>query len=73
MNTDLKTKVEQLAKETGKTQIEVITALQAAVAVTGNELLLDELCNLKWDYINTDSTTALPAWVDRKDSIEDWL
>jgi predicted negative regulator of RcsB-dependent stress response len=49
--TELKSNVEQLAKEEGKTEIEIISSLQAACAVTKNDELLDALCELKWDYI----------------------
>jgi hypothetical protein len=47
---DLKTNIEKLAKDEGKTELEVITQLQAVVAITGDEELLEELCELKWDY-----------------------
>jgi len=48
---ELKTNIEKLAKEENKTELEIITSLQAAVAAKGNEELLDELSELKWDYI----------------------
>lgn len=49
--TELKTNVEKLAAEKGQTELEIITLLQAAAAKTDNEELLDDLCELKWDYI----------------------
>jgi len=48
---ELKANVEKLAAEEGKTEIEIISALQTACAVTKNDELLDALCELKWDYI----------------------
>ena len=49
--TELKRNVEELAKQEGKTQIEIITTLQVAAAATDNAELLDALCDLKWEYI----------------------
>jgi len=49
--TDLKTNVETLAKQEGKSPLEIITMLQAGAAKTEDEALLDALCELKWDYI----------------------
>ena len=47
----LRTNVEQLAKEQGKTALEIITQLQAAASQTGNTQLLEDLCKLKWNYV----------------------
>lgn len=51
---DLKQNVEKLAAEKGKTELEIITAMQVGTMVTGNDELLEELCELKWDYIEWD-------------------
>ena len=48
---DLKTNVEKIAKQEGKTPLEVISELQAGATTIGNNDLLDMLCDLKWDYI----------------------
>lgn len=48
---ELKTNVEQLAKEEGKTELEIITLLQAGAAKIEAKKLLEMLCELKWDYI----------------------
>ncbi len=49
--TELKNNVEKFAVERNQTELEIITALQAVAAKTDNEELLDDLCELKWDYI----------------------
>lgn len=43
--------IEQLAKEEGKTPLEIISMLQAAAAKTGDTKTLDALCELKWEFI----------------------
>ena len=48
---ELKKNIETLAKEQDKTELEIISLLQAAAAKTENNELLEELCELKWDYI----------------------
>ena len=48
---ELKANIEKLAEEENKTPLEIITQLQPAAAATGNDELLDALCELKWDYI----------------------
>ena len=48
---ELKDSVEKIAVEQGKTPVQVITELQAAVTLTGNDELLDDLCEIKWDYL----------------------
>jgi len=48
----LKISVEQLAQDENKTELEIITQLQAAATMTSNEELLNDLSELKWDYIN---------------------
>jgi hypothetical protein len=47
----LRTNVEALAAEENKSPLEVISMLQAAAAKTGNEELLEQLCELKWAYL----------------------
>ena len=49
--TELKQNIEKLAAERNQTELEIITMLQAAAAKIDNEELLEELCELKWDYI----------------------
>ena len=49
--TELKKNIEKLALEQGKTELEIITTLQAVAAKTDNEELLEDLCDLKWDYL----------------------
>jgi len=48
---NLKTNIETIAADEGITPIEAITLLQTAAAAAGDETLLDELCEIKWDYI----------------------
>jgi hypothetical protein len=47
----LRTNVETLAAEENKSPLEVISMLQAAAAKTGNSELLEQLCELKWAYL----------------------
>ncbi len=47
----LKDQVEKLAEEKKETPLDIITQLQTAAAVTNNEELLDQLSELKWEYI----------------------
>ena len=49
---ELKTNVEKLAEEEGKTILEIISELQAGAAKIGNDEVLDALCELKWEHIN---------------------
>lgn len=49
---ELKAEVEQLAKEDRKTELEIITELQAGAVQMGDFRLLEALCKLKWDYIS---------------------
>ena len=49
---NLKAQVEQLARDKCKTEIEIITLLQVAANHTNNQELLEQLCELKWDYID---------------------
>lgn len=51
---DLKSNIETLASEQGKSALEIITELQKGATITGNEALLDVLCEIKWDYISLD-------------------
>jgi hypothetical protein len=48
---ELKKNIEILAAQENKTQLEIITQLQAGAAITENNELLDMLCEVKWDYI----------------------
>lgn len=48
---ELKKNVEQVARDEGKTVLETISLLQTGCVATGNDELLDALCDLKWDYI----------------------
>lgn len=48
---DLKKHIETLAGENNKTEIEIITDLQAAAAALDNESMLDTLCEVKDHYI----------------------
>ena len=49
--TELKRSVETIAAEQGKTPLEIITTLQGVAAKTGNDELLNDLCELKSEYI----------------------
>jgi len=49
---ELKTNVEKLAEEEGKTILEIISELQAGASKIGNDEVLDALCELKWEHIN---------------------
>jgi hypothetical protein len=51
MDNSLKAQVEKMARDDGKTELEIITLLQVAANHTNNQELLDQLCELKWDYI----------------------
>ena len=48
---ELKANIELLAKEEGKSALEIITALQTGAARLGDEESLKILCDVKWDYI----------------------
>lgn len=48
---ELKANIETLAAQEGKSALEVITMLQGAAAKTGNSELLEQLCEVKWDYL----------------------
>lgn len=48
---ELKAKIETMAKDEGKTPLQIISLLQTGAAKTGNDALLDQLCEIKWDYI----------------------
>lgn len=47
----LKANIEALAAAEGKTELEIITQLQAAAALTGENGLLEMLCELKWNIL----------------------
>lgn len=49
--TELQKNVETLARKAGQTELEIITQLQTAAAIINDEELLEELCELKWKYI----------------------
>ena len=44
--------VEEMATETNRTEIEIITAMQAGAAILGDEAVLSDLCALKNYYID---------------------
>ena len=48
---ELKQNIEKLATEENKTEVEIISELQAGAAKMGQEEVLEALCELKWDYI----------------------
>ena len=47
----LKAAIEATAKEENKTEIEIISLMQAGCALKNDEATLEILCDLKWDYI----------------------
>ena len=49
--TELKSNIEAIAQEQGKSPIEIISQLQAGAAIVNDEAMLEALCELKWDYI----------------------
>ena len=49
---ELKTNVETIAKEQGKSPVEIISQLQTGAAAIEDEAMLEALCELKWEYIN---------------------
>jgi len=51
---ELKRNVEQIAREQRKTEVEIISGLQASCAANGRSDLLVELCELKWEYIQAE-------------------
>ena len=50
---ELKDNIETLAQERNQTALEIITTLQGVAAKTGNDELLEDLCELKHEYITT--------------------
>ena len=52
MKTLLKQEIEKAAKEANCTEIEIITAMQGAMAMKGDEETLKVLCKIKSEYIN---------------------
>ena len=48
---ELKTQIEQIAAEENKSEVEIITALQAGAAKLGDEDTLSNLCELKREYV----------------------
>jgi hypothetical protein len=48
---ELKKNIETVAAEEGKTTLEIISLMQSGCVITGNDEMLDALCELKWDYI----------------------
>jgi len=54
-NQELKANIERLAQQEDKSELEIITQLQSAIALTNvqdnDEKLLFQLCEVKWDYI----------------------
>lgn len=65
----VKEMVTQFANDEGKTEIEVISSLQAAAVAVGDEEMLEKLCELKWEYINgvPYDDGAYDRWNDGKD------
>ena len=51
---ELKTNIEKLAEERGQTELEIITTLQGVCAKTGEEELLEDLCELKAEMLGLD-------------------
>jgi hypothetical protein len=49
---ELKKNIKELATTESMTELETISYLQTAAAMTDNEELLDMLCEIKWDYIS---------------------
>ena len=49
--TILKQEIEKIAKETGKTEIDVISAMQSHMASLKDEKSIEILCKLKRQYI----------------------
>lgn len=47
----LRASVQTIATEKGVSVLAVITDLQAAAALTNNDILLDQLSDLKWEFI----------------------
>lgn len=47
----LKKAIEITAKESGMTELEVISQAQAGAAIKGDESALEMLCKIKWDYV----------------------
>jgi hypothetical protein len=48
---ELKKNIETLAAQENKTALEIISQLQHGAYLSGNEELLEMLCDAKWDYI----------------------
>ena len=48
---ELKANIELLAREEGKTALQIITMLQTGAAKLADEDALKVLCDVKWDYI----------------------
>lgn len=53
----LKEAIEAAAIVQGRTEIEVITDMQAAAATLKHEAVLEVLCDLKWIYIDAEMDT----------------
>lgn len=50
--TTLRNEIKKTAKETGYTELEIITAMQGVLAAKGDEENLSVLIRLKREYIN---------------------
>ena len=48
---EIKNNIETLAKEEGKSELEIISILQAAAAKMEDNETLEALCEIKWEYI----------------------
>ena len=70
MNT-LKNEIEKTAKETGKSEIEVIQVMQAHLAILKDEDSISILHKIKMTYINTvkPKTILNPAFQNRINSL----
>ena len=48
---ELKKNIKQVAKEEGQTELEIITLLQVGANKTGNDKMMNMLCEIKNEYI----------------------
>ena len=55
---ELKKNIIALAKEENEMNINMVTKLQTAAAIEGNDELLDLLGDIKWDFIGTRNSFA---------------
>ena len=50
-NRELTARIEEIAKEENTTREEILTRLQSGAALAGELELLDQLCELKWEFL----------------------